>query len=127
MEPVGSGATWTGNPKGVFAGRKHHKPRLALNNNTAGVCEREDVNRTRVAGHLDEIQGVAASTVDAFRGGAVGFIEWLDDLSLLSRIVLLKNLHLIECDNVMDFPPVICAAARMRLLGRRPLRDEDDF
>src|SRR6266480_6836192 len=39
MEPAESGATWTGSPKGVFAGRKHHKPRLALNNMTAGVHE----------------------------------------------------------------------------------------
>jgi len=49
MEPAGSGATWTGSPKGVFAGRKHHKPR----------------------------QGVVTSTLNAFRGGAVGFIDWL--------------------------------------------------
>src|SRR6266496_4793457 len=77
MEPAGSGATWTGSPKGVFAGRKHHKPRLALNNNTAGVREREETNRTRVAGHLDEIQGVVASTLKLFRNGAVGFIVWL--------------------------------------------------
>jgi hypothetical protein len=39
MEPAGSGATWTGSPKGVFAGRKHHKSQLALNNITAGVHE----------------------------------------------------------------------------------------
>ena len=89
--------------------------------------EREDANRTREAGHLDEFQGVVANTLNLLRNGAVGFIDWLDDLGLLSRIVLLKNLHLVECDDVMDFPPVICAAARMRLLGRRPLRDEDDF
>jgi hypothetical protein len=54
-EAESNGAIWTGSPKGVFAGREHHKPRLALNNNTAGVCERKDGNRTRVAGHLDEI------------------------------------------------------------------------
>jgi hypothetical protein len=53
------------------------KPRLALNNFTAGVREREDANRTRVAGHLDEIQGVAANTLGVFRNGAVGFIDWL--------------------------------------------------
>jgi hypothetical protein len=63
MAPVGSGATWTGSPKGVFAARKHHKPRLALNNFTAGVSEREETNRTRVAGHLDEIQGAVTSTL----------------------------------------------------------------
>ena len=50
MEPAGSGATWTGSPKGVFAGRKHHKPR----------------------------QGVVANTQNSFRNGAVGFIDWLD-------------------------------------------------
>jgi hypothetical protein len=36
------------------------KPRLALNNKTAGVCEREEANRTTVTGHMDEIQGVVA-------------------------------------------------------------------
>jgi hypothetical protein len=49
-----------------------------LNNNTAGVREREDANRTREAGSLDEIQGVAANTLNLFRNGAVGFIDWLD-------------------------------------------------
>jgi hypothetical protein len=38
---------------------KEDKPRLALNNITAGVRERADANRTREAGHLDEIQGYA--------------------------------------------------------------------
>jgi hypothetical protein len=42
------------------------------------VREREDANRTREAGHLDEIQGVVANALDAFRNGAVGFIDWLD-------------------------------------------------
>jgi hypothetical protein len=32
------------------------KPRLGLNNITAGVLEREDANPTREAGCLDEIQ-----------------------------------------------------------------------
>jgi hypothetical protein len=44
------------------------------------------VNRTRVAGHLDEIQGVVANTRKLPRNGAsllanpfgVGFIDWLD-------------------------------------------------
>jgi hypothetical protein len=102
MEPAGSGATWTGSSKGVFAGRKHHKPRLALNNITAGVRElsewsgggsdiegkttrvgasecgqRTSFNRTREAGHLDEIQGVVANTLTSQRNGAVGFVDWL--------------------------------------------------
>jgi hypothetical protein len=65
------------------------------------VREREDANRTRVAGHLDEIQGVVANTLNGacgkqsdidgqaegrasgservtlLRQGIVGFIEWL--------------------------------------------------
>jgi hypothetical protein len=44
------------------------------------VCEREDANRTRVAGHLDEIQGVVANTLRSLRNRAVGFIDWLDGL-----------------------------------------------
>src|SRR5438874_3209697 len=91
MEPAGSGATWTGSPKGVFAGRKHHKPRLSLKNNTALVREREDANRTREAGNRDEVEGVVANTLKLLRNGAVGFIDWLDLAStqLPSLIVLL--------------------------------------
>jgi hypothetical protein len=48
-----------------------------LYNNTARVREREQANRTRKAGHLDEIQGVGANTLKLFRNGAVGFIDWL--------------------------------------------------
>jgi len=50
-----------------------------LINFTAG--ERERANRTRVAGHLDEIQGVVANMLNLFRNGAVGFIDWLDLIS----------------------------------------------
>ena len=32
--------------------------------------EREEANRTREAGHLDEIQGVVANTLDLFPNGA---------------------------------------------------------
>ncbi len=65
------------------------KPRLALNNITAGVREREDVNRTREAGCLDEIQGVVANTPGLFRNGAVAFIVWLD-LFCKNRIIVPK-------------------------------------
>jgi hypothetical protein len=41
------------------------------------VREREDAHRTRVAGHLDEIQDVVASSQELKRDGAVRFIEWL--------------------------------------------------
>jgi hypothetical protein len=39
-----------------------------LNNNTAGVREREDAKRTREAGHLDEILDVDGPSVEAFGG-----------------------------------------------------------
>ena len=52
--------------------------------------EREDANRTREAGNLDEIQGVVANTLNLQRNGAakprvlrftlVGFIDWLDGM-----------------------------------------------
>ena len=48
-----------------------------MNNYTAGGHEREDANRTRVAGHLDEIQGVIANMLKLYRNGAVGFIDRL--------------------------------------------------
>src|SRR2546430_14772089 len=74
-----------GKPEGVFSGRKHHKPRLSLDNNTAGVCEREDVNRTREAGNRDEVEGVVASSLKSQRNGDVGFIDWLGPLMLLHK------------------------------------------
>jgi len=46
-----------------------------LNNNTAGVREREDASRTREAGRLDGIQGAVANTPKLPRGGTVGFID----------------------------------------------------
>ena len=72
--------------------------------------EGEDANRTRVAGHLDEIQGVVANTLKLFREGAVGFIGWLDLItshgfpsvivvSLINHIPIPFNRH--EVDVVM--------------------------
>jgi len=49
------------------------------------VREREDANRTREAGNLDEIQGVVANTLKLFRNGAVGFIDWLDGFLINAR------------------------------------------
>ena len=47
----------------------------------ASECgQRMSFNRTRLAGHLDEIQGVVANTLNLFRNGAVGFIDLLDKL-----------------------------------------------
>ena len=54
----------------------------------ASECgQRTSFNRTRVTGHLDEIQGAVANKLNLFRNGAsllakafgVGFIDWLDD------------------------------------------------
>jgi hypothetical protein len=54
------------------------------------VREREDANRTREAGHLDEIEGVVANTLNLFRHGAsllaktfgVRCIVWLGLLAM---------------------------------------------
>jgi len=62
-----------------------------LNNITAGVRERQDANRTREAGHQDEIQGAVANTLKFSRQAAsllanafgVGFIVWLDDPQMI--------------------------------------------
>ena len=66
--------------------------------------EREDANRTREAGNLDEIQGVVANTLNLHRNGAsllakafgVGFIDWLDQWvrQVPSRLLLpLPEVH----------------------------------
>jgi hypothetical protein len=61
----------------LVAEGKRDKPRLSLKNNTAGVREREDANRTREAGSRDEVEGVVASTLKLLCDGSVGFFEWL--------------------------------------------------
>jgi len=58
--------------------------------------EREDANRTRVAGSRDEVEGVVANTLNLSSDGAVGFIDWLDRLVLYwrrSRFADSKHLH----------------------------------
>ena len=67
------------------------KSRLSLNNNTAGVREREDANRTREAGNRDEVEGVVASSLNLFRNGAVGFIDWLDCTPSASELPQLSH------------------------------------
>jgi hypothetical protein len=69
-----------------------------LNNITAEVCERQDANRTREAGHLDQIQGVVAITFKSFPNGAVGFIVWLYVLCVLPFFgdVLPESIHHVE-------------------------------
>ncbi len=74
----------------------------------ASECgQRTSFNRTREAGHLDEIQGVVANTLQLPRNGAacrvsiftlVGFIGWLDvwDLCVSARVSD-RNLNLLSC------------------------------
>jgi len=59
------------------------------------VREREDANRTREAGHRDEIEGVVAISLNLFRNGAVGFIVWLDEWKLHN---VSSNEHRKRCD-----------------------------
>ena len=68
--------------------------------------EWEDASRTRAAGNRDEVEGVVANTLNAFRNGAsllanafgVGFIDWLGSSELtvfnvdsLHFTVLMRN------------------------------------
>jgi len=52
-----------------------------IENNTAGVREREEANRTREAGNRDEVEGVVAITLILLRNGAVRLIDWVDTIS----------------------------------------------
>jgi hypothetical protein len=65
---------------------RRDKPPIVLNNITAGVCERQDANRTRVAGHLDKIQGAVAIRLKLRCDGDVGFIDWLDGLEAIHNL-----------------------------------------
>jgi hypothetical protein len=76
--------------RACFAQRERDKPRLSLKNNTAGVREREDANRTREAGNRDEVEGVVANRLNLFRQGAVGFIERL-------RLISFSQLRSLYC------------------------------
>src|SRR6266705_918609 len=136
------------------------KPRLALNNNTTGVRERSEwsggpsdiegkttrveaskcgqrtsFNRTRVAGHLDEIQGVVANTLNSFRAGAVGLIiSLLNCASRRDAEGVDNNIFLAICESKDGFI-ARCGAVgqhnRIRKIGghtegrNRPILDED--
>jgi hypothetical protein len=97
-----------------------------LDNITAGVREREDANRTRVAGHLDEIQGVVANTLDLLRNKAVGFIEWLDlfgfDMALCVILEYPSGTAKQEADNYDAYDR---ASKRMRNEPRIELQESD--
>ena len=54
----------------------------------AGVREREKGNRTRVAGHLHEIQGAVTNRLKLSSQGAIGFIVLL---GLIGVLIWLKE------------------------------------
>jgi hypothetical protein len=61
------------------------KPRLALKNNTAGVREREEANRTREAGNRDEVAAVTQNFISTtprlnISTGACALGRWLQQL-----------------------------------------------
>jgi hypothetical protein len=66
------------------------KRQLPSNNNTAGVRERKAANRTRVAGRLDEIQGIVDKHAEV---AWVGFMDWLDPSSSTSLCSHPDNAH----------------------------------
>ena len=62
-----------------FVGLTRIRSAISSKDNTAGVREREDANRTREAGNRDEVEGTVTRLL-AFTGSeAVGFIDWLDE------------------------------------------------
>ena len=66
-----------GKPGGCFRGKKTSYATAIVENNTAGVRERQGGNRTREAGNRDEVEGGVANILRFHRQGAVGFIDWL--------------------------------------------------
>jgi hypothetical protein len=87
------------------------KPRLALNNITAGVREREDANSTREARCRDEIQGVVGKHTKLTTQWAVGFIDWLDDWRSM------------QCAEWCYVPNVLNASSRLRQKERKVSRN----
>ena len=55
--------------------------------------EREDANRTWVAGSRDEVESVVTSKLDVQRNGAVGFIDWLDAFIRHSFVEWIREDH----------------------------------
>ena len=55
--------------------------------------EREDENRIREAGNRDEVEGVVANTLNLFRNGAVGFIDWLGLIANKPRCEMVLATH----------------------------------
>jgi hypothetical protein len=61
----------------------------------ASECgQRTSFNRTREAGNRDEVESVVAITLDLFRNGAVGFIDWLGLLGSLQTILSSTNKYI---------------------------------
>ena len=63
----------------------------------ASECgQRTSFNRTREAGNRDEVEGVVASTLNAFQCGAVGFIDWLGRMGVTAQLPELPEPRVIE-------------------------------
>jgi hypothetical protein len=80
------------------------------------VREREDANRTREAGGLDEIHGVVAIRLKLLRDGAVGFIDWLD----VWAATLKTSLHMLE--SLLRALPLIRQSENAATESRKPMR-----
>jgi hypothetical protein len=57
-------------------GKRHRSKATRVGASECG--QRTSFNRTREAGHRDEVEGVVASSLCSPRNGDVGFIDWLD-------------------------------------------------
>jgi hypothetical protein len=92
----------------------------------AGVRERADANRTREAGHLDEIQGVAANRLKLFHRKAVGFIGWLDVVFkhlYLNNIPILQLIRIAKINICSDLKDHFRRISVLASVGVRP-KDE---
>jgi len=88
------------------------KPRLALNNITAGVREREDENRTRVAGHRDDIEGVVTKILEFSRYRDGGLI--VTSGSLISVPLVAQTVRFQFSSNLRQTPHDIDVRRRER-------------
>jgi len=83
-----------------------------LDNITAGVCEREDANRTREAGHLDEIEGVVTNILEFSRNRDGGLI--VTSGSLISVALVAQTVRFQFSSNLRQTPDDIDVRRRER-------------
>ena len=83
-----------------------------MHNNTAGVREREDANRTREAGHLDEIQGIVTNILEFSRNRDGGLI--VTSGSLISVALVAQTVRFQFSSNLRQTPDDIDVRRRER-------------